>query len=336
MTSTRPARLHARPRGRPGIAGRAVVVAVCLAIALSGAAAGASPGPSANPNVDLGETNVEAWLDVPVPSDVTVGEPYAFGVTMWDATQQTFARFNEGYVRLRPAKGSAKPTIGSALSDWPGHLIGDVVVPRGGPGPIEIGIADHACAGAGSCSGHVFPFKMAGTGPPPNAPRSALIVATIQAPAGSLFAGEPIDLSVSVEPQAGWDLDALGLPNELVAFVSTRSGPDLASATLHDTGERGASPSVTYSGQITIPVPGNMSLQVAIPGNGSEDQVLRGASIRLDVGGTAIKASSPPAAQGAAPSGVSGDPWSRWPLYAGGLALVLVAAFVIRRVFADL
>ena len=72
----------AGPKGR----GPAILAAGWLAVVAAGAALGASAAPSAEPGPDQLDANVEAWLDVPIPADATVGEPYAFGVTMWNRT----------------------------------------------------------------------------------------------------------------------------------------------------------------------------------------------------------------------------------------------------------
>ena len=143
--------------------------------------------------------------------------------------------FNQGYVRLDPAKGSAKSTVGEANSDWSGHLIAEVVIPKGGPGALEVGLSEEACTARGSvqsCDTSEFPFRMAGSGPPPDAPLASLVVARTQPPTGRLLAGEPFDVTVTLEPQAGWDVAALKLPKQLVAFANQRGGQDLASTTL--------------------------------------------------------------------------------------------------------
>ena len=329
------------PTPRRAALPRAAILVVCLAAAAviaigSGMAAGAALGASAEPSADPGETNIEAWLDVAIPADVAVDAPYGFGVTLWDTTQDRFAEFNEAFVRLHPAKGKAKPTVGQARSDWPGHLMAEVNVPEGGAGELEMGLSGQACTVRGSvqtCADQEFPFRMAGSGPPPDAPLSALVVATTAEPHGPLLAGMAIDVSVSVEPRGTWDIEALHLPDQLIAFANKRSGPDLATTVLTDTGQHGASPAV-YAGQITIEEPGDVTLFVALPGNGTADQILQGATTRLSIGGDAGPASPTPAAPGptAAPADTGGPPW---PLIGLG-ALMVVAGLLVRRVFADL
>jgi LPXTG-motif cell wall-anchored protein len=340
MTSHRPDPARARAGRSRLAAGRAFLAAAWLGIVAAGAALGASAAPSADPGPDPLYGNIEAWLDVPIPADATVGEPFAFGVTMWDTTTRAFPQFNGGYVRLHPAKGTAKPTVGEANSDWPGHLIAEVVIPKGGPGELEVGLSESACTTRGSvqtCDVSEYPFRMAGTGPPPDAPLTSLLVARTQPPVGSILAGQPFDIRVTLEPQGQWDMDALHLPDQLIAFANARGGPDLANAGLNDTGERGTSPSVTYLGQMTIDEPGEVTVQVAIPGNGTEDQVLPGATIRLQVGGsgTEPRASARPApGSPAAPAtGEDGPPWLVIGAVVAGLAGLGLA---IRKGFADL
>jgi hypothetical protein len=318
----------------PAVA-RSIGVAFAVTIAICGPALGASAEPSADPGAGPDETNIEAWLDIPIPADLPIGERYGFGVTMWDTQQQRFAEFNQAFIRLHPAKGSATPTVGEANSDWPGHLIGDVEVPQGGAGRLEIGLSEKVCTIRGSvqtCDQQEFPFRLAGTGPPPDAPRTALVVATTVLPPGSLLAGEPIDLLVTVEAQAMWDIATLALPDQLFAFVNERGGPDLAATTLRPSREGGSSSAIAYTGQITVADPGEVTLQVAIPGNGTADQVLSGATTRLRIGGTAVDGSPRPAAVGPASPAGEGVPW----LPVGVAALVIAGGLVIRKVFADL
>ena len=317
---------------RAGRAARTAAALGVLALGLGsiapGAGSAASPSPLAEPGavVETDESTIEAWLDQPIPVDAPIGEAYAFGVTLWDTVRQRFPEFNEGFVRLHSATGSAKPTLGSASSDWPGHFAASVVVPRGGPGLLEVGVADQ---------NQEFPFTVKGSGPPPEAPLAELVVATTARPPGPLVAGEPIDLTVTVNAQAAWNMDELGLPDELVAFVNRRGGPDLASTRLHDTGQRGGTLAVVYAGQITVPEPGEVNLQVAIPGNGTEDQVLRGATTRLRIGGAVAGPSSGPTTAPGAAAAVpaAGDlPWA----LVGIVAAVVLAGVVIGKVFADL
>ncbi len=330
MTST-PRRV-ARPRWviLIGSAAAAVAIAIC-----SGVAAGASPEPSADPGA---MTNIEAWLDVAIPADAPPGESYAIGVTLWDTAQGRLAEFNGGYVRLHPAKGSAKPSLATTSSDWPGHLIADVEIPAGGAGALEIGLSDQVCTIRGSvqtCANTEFPFRLAGTGPPPDAPRTALIAATTTVPSGPLLAGEPIDLTVTIELQAGWDIASLGLPDQLVAYANKRSGPDLATATINDSGERTPT-AITYRGQITIDESGEVTLFVALPGNGTEDQVLPGATTRLDIGGDVAGPSTAPSTAPPVPTRTPPVTESvPWPLIGLGV-LIVAAGLLVRRVFADL
>ena len=321
-----------------------VVCSVAIAMVTIGSSAfAASPAPSAGgtpvPSADPAtESNLEAWLDVPFSGNTTVGKPVHLGLTLWDNARQTLAELNELTIHLSPAKGSAKPTSAKATIDWPGHLVVDIVVPKGGPGELSIGLPAEVCATDGSCTEQELLVPFRGVGPPPDAPRSALVVARVERIAGPLLAGQPFDVRVTLEPQARWDEDALDLPDQLVAFVNASGGPDLASTLLNQAGGGGGSSGIEYLGQLTVDEPGDVTLQIAIPGNGSEDQVFGRAATRLQIGGTATPSDAPsarPGSNGPTPSApADGDP--PWVLI-GAVVLGLAAlGYAIRRGFADL
>jgi hypothetical protein len=323
---------HVGRHRRAGGATGALVAAAVLARIAVGAALAASPSPAASPE-PVNESNIEAWLDVPIPPSAAVGQPFGVGVTLWDRSQGTFSEITDLFVRLHPATGKAKPTEGKATSDWPGHIIAEVVIPSGGPGSLDVGIHTQVCTPGGGCKPGDFLIPFAGVGPPPNASRAELIVATVSEPHDPVTAGAPFDLVVLVEAQAAWDLSTLGLPDRLIAIVNERSGPDLATAELHISRDRGSGSGVTFSGQITIPEPGELTLVVAIPGNGGADQVIRGSATRLTVGGEAVAGSARPGAPGTSPvAAEDGPPWQ----LVGAAVLALAGGFVIRKVFADL
>ena len=301
-----------------------ILPAAILAWAIAGSAFAASAAPSEAPDGG-GFGNIEVWLDQPIPTDVSAGASILVGFTLWDnETAQLFPM--EGlYLRLHPATGKARPTAAETRSDWPGHILANVIVPKGGPGAIETGISGRACTTDGTCTDANFPFTLGGVGPPPEAPHSILIEARLRPLVQPVIAGRPVEVAMSLVPRAAWDPATIGLPDRLIVFARNGTGPDLASTEIR----RGAGPVDLYRGQITIPDPGDVALMFAIPGNGAEDDVIQSATIRIKV--VEPVDSSPPAA--VADPGQGDVPW---PLIGGGAAVLLLASLVIRRVFADL
>ncbi len=322
--------IHRRPAS-PGVAlARSIGAAFLVAIAIGGPAQAASAAPSPQP----ADTNIEAWLDTPITPDATAGAAVGNGVTMWDRAHGDLLELSDAYVKLYPAKGSAKPTETRARSDWPGHLAFEIDVPRGGPGQIEVGFEGKTCTEGGTCTTSRFPFAFGGTGPPPDAPRAILVETDVLAPTSPVPAGELVDVIVDVVPRSPWDPTALGLPDRLVAYITagSGSGEDLATAELQATHDPRPEPGTTYTGHIQIPQPGSLRLVVAIPGNGSEDQVL-GRPTSLTAKGSDEASSSARPASGAPLAPTPTEP--PWPLILSGVGIV-IAGVVIRRVFADL
>jgi hypothetical protein len=301
-----------------------ILPAAILAWAVAGSALAASPVPSEAPG-ERAFGNIEVWLDQPIPPDIAAGESIVVGFTLWDNQAAGLSTMDGLYLRLHPATGKARPTEAETRSDWPGHILANVIVPKGGPGAIETGISGRACTSDGKCTDVDFPFAVGGVGPPPEAPHSILVEARLRPLVQPVIAGRPVEVAMSLVPRAAWDPATIGLPDRLIVFARSGTGPDLASTEIH----RDAGPVDLYRGQITIPDPGDVALMFAIPGNGAEDDVIQSATTRLKV--VEPDDSSPPAA--VADPGQGDVPW---PLIGGGAALVLLASLVIRRVFADL
>ncbi len=246
-------------------------------------------------------------------------------MTIWDTMAGQLSTIGGLYLRLHPGTGKALPTEAETRSDWPGHLLANVIVPKGGPGAIETGISGSACTSDGTCKRADFPFTVAGVGPPPDAPRSVLVSARLQPVVPPVIAGRPVEIVMDLALRAAWDPATIGLPDRLIVSARNGTGPDLASAEIR----RGAGPVDLYRGQITIPDAGDVALLFAIPGNGTEDDVIQSATTRVKVV-AAIDSGAPAAV---ADPGQGDVPW---PLIGGGAALLLLASLVIRRVFADL
>jgi hypothetical protein len=301
-----------------------ILPAAILAWAIAGSAFAASAAPSDAPDGG-GFSNIEVWLDQPIPADVPAGESILVGFTIWDNENAPLYPIEGLYVRLHPATGKARPTAAETRSDWPGHILANVIVPKGGPGAMETGISGRACTTDGTCTDTDFPFTFGGVGPPPEAPHSILVEARLRPLVQPVIAGRPVEVAMSLVPRAAWDPATIGLPDRLIVFARNGTGPDLASTEIR----RDAGPVDLYRGRITIPDPGDVALMFAIPGSGPEDDVIKSATTRLKV--VEADDSSPPAA--VADPGQGDVPW---PLIGGGAALLLLASLVIRRVFADL
>jgi hypothetical protein len=320
MTPTRSARLRSSRA-----LGTALLIAAGLAAAIAGRGSAASAEPSAT-SAPGGFGNIEAWLDAPFPADLAAGTTLPVGVTLWDTDSGQLSTMNGLYLRLHPAKGKARPTEAETRSDWPGHILANVIVPKGGPGAIEVGISGRSCTADGACRDVDFPFQVGGIGPPPDAPRSLLINVRLQPLVQPVIAGRPLEIVIDLAPRAAWEPGSIGLPDRLVVLAGSGTGPDLASAEIH----RGAGPVDVYRGQITVPEPGDIALMFALPGGRSgADDVIESATTRIKV---APAPDSAPAAAVADPA--EGD--VPWPLIGGAAALALLASLVIRRVFADL
>jgi len=337
MTSTRPDRRCGPSRTTRRVAAAsvaraprllatasAIVVAGLFGASIAGPVTAASPAPSDAP-VAAGFDTIEAWLDEPLTPDTPAGQTLPIGMTIWDTDQRELSSVGGIYLKLHPATGRARPTEAETRSDWPGHILANVIVPKGGPGEIEVGVRGRSCTSDGTCKDADFPFAFGGTGPPPAAPRSLLVTARIEPPVEPVVAGRPMDIVVDVAPKAAWDPASLGLPDVLVVIATTGRGPDLASSEIR----LGAGPGSPYRGQITIPDPGDIALEIVLPGNGDADDVIPGATSRVTVG-EPVTPGRPAVATEDVDTGIA------WPLIGGAIVLVLLASLVISRVFADL
>jgi hypothetical protein len=265
---------------RSRLVGAAIIVLVILGLSPPSPIRAASPSPIV-PTDKAAYANLQAWLDAPLAPDAAEGTPLEIGVTIWDTHDHVLAHETGSYVRLRPATGDARPTEAVSNRDWPGHVRATIVVPPGGPGPVEVGLKVDECTTAGVCRTVDRPFSVGGGGPPPDAPRASLIDAALQ-PLPPSLAGQVIALNADVTPHGVWPLDALKLPAALVAIVrAPGSGPDVASVELRRRGVSG----LTYSGRLTIAAPGTYDVTLAVPGGGSggEDQAIDGSATSLTV-----------------------------------------------------
>jgi hypothetical protein len=290
-------------------------------------AASPSPGSSAEPGGPF--PTIEARLDAAIRPDARPGSMIEAGITFWDRQSHTFAAINGVYVLLRPAEGDAEPSVGTAESDFRGHIVAEFAVPEGGPGAIEVGVQGRVCTSDGACTDAKLPFTLAGTGPPPEADPATLIDATFLPFVGDLVANREFPVSVDVVPRGRWDIDALDLPERLVVTATVRGGPELARADLVP----GGSPGTPYTGHLTIPEAGDVALAVAVPAEIGEDHVIASSSTGVTViesggGGTPAE----PADTGEADERVD-IPIAVWLI---GIGVLVAVGLVARRALADL
>jgi hypothetical protein len=293
-----------------------VVLALLVASSVTNIVVAASPAPSASAEADSGAyPNLEAWLDRATRTDARPGSTIAVGLTIWDSQQAQFLVMGGLYLKLHPASGKARPTEAELTrSDWPGHFVANVVVPNGGPGAVEVVVRD---------GNRDLPIHVGGVGPPPTAPLSSLVAAEVQLPSEPAIAGRPMDLIVDVRTPVEWD-PPVSLPDRLIVIATLGRGPELTNAEIRAvTG----SPT-TFAGPITIPKAGNVTLAFAFPGgsNGADDFFQATTQVHVGEQAASTEGVATPVPDGGVP----------WPLIAGGIALVVAAALVIKRVFADL
>lgn len=292
-----------------------VVIALLVVSMVTNAAAAASAAPSASAAASGAFPNLEVWLDRALTPDAPAGSTIPVGLTIWDSQQGKFLVMSGLYLKLYPATGKAPSTEAEITrSDWPGHFLANVIVPKGGPGAVEVVVRDGTAD---------LPIHVGGVGPPPTAPLSSLVSADVQLPSEPAIAGRPMDLVVDLRTHVEWD-PPVSLPDRLIVVATLGRTPELTNTEIRAvTG----SPT-TFAGPITIPKAGNVTLAFAFPGgtSGADDFLQSTTRVQVVPAGESIPAVTAP---------VPDDGWP-WPLIGGGIIIALAAAFVIRRVFADL
>ncbi len=306
----------------------AVAAAVALAAVLPSVGFAASPSA---PPVDPFPT-VETRLDGPV-ADPAVTPPDARNVlvaaTLWDVRNQRLFAINGLVMKLYPASGKAKPTTATTTSDWPGHLTAILPIPKGGAGRVEIVTEGNVCT-HGACHAEDIPLRIAGTGPPPDAPLSALIRAELVPAGRNAVAGAPARVSVHLAPIGLWSSDELKLPPSIVLVASLPGVPDLARAELAL-----SDPNGIYTGSLVVPRPGEVTLRAGLPTAGGVIQPIEGDLGTLLVGGTAVAGSSarpapsPGTAEPPAPPSGSEDAGPPWVVIGAIVVLVLGLALFL-------
>ena len=314
---------------------RAFAAAALFAVALGVGGARAadpsgSPAPSRSEEPGGAFPEVQIWQDEALPPDVPEGRTIDVGFTAWDATGGTLFRVGGAQVRVHPKTGKAKPIEAFTRSDWPGHLVAPITIPKGGLGTIEVGFTAQECHDdTGTCSEVFQPFAWGGVGPPPDASRALLVDASIHPPAEPLIAGQPFEVVADVTPRAAWGADALALPTQLVVVARAVRGSEYSLADLN------GKPDGPYTGSIVIPRAGDVVLIVGVPRDGADPDLVDASILRVTIEG-------PNREPAATPSKVS----ATTPLPAGAsipvvpIALILVAliggGIVAARVLSDL
>lgn len=334
-----PRRLVARQGDRASlilaIAGLAMAAAPTALVPTALAASEAPPPASAAPGR---MPTIQAWVDAPfVTPDAPPGGILEAGITFWDTHTHDFAAMSSVYAEMRPATGDAAPTAGTIQADFPGHIVVDFVVPEGGPGDIEVGVrGDQTCTTDGTCTEVRTLFAIAGTGPPPEAAPEALISATFHPFVGDVVVGRATPVALDVLPRGLWQQDALQLPEHLLVVASHPGGPELASAEVRQEGL----PGKPFTGRLTIPETGDVTLAVVIPGDGGANRPVPGATTQVNVIEGGRRESVAPAPSDAAapvpgPATTGGGiPTIAWIVGIG--AVVVLVGLVARRVLADL
>ncbi len=317
---------------------RLLVVLGVLAIGfgLAGVVSPARAAESVCPESDAasGPSGFQLWLDAAfVATDAPPGSVLEAGFTTWDPRQRSLFPIDGLEACMRPAAGSADAVPATVRSDFPGHLIIAFVVPPGGPGAYRIGTPAEVCGEDGACSSTLVPVPVSGTGPPPDADLSVLLDATIQ-PLHELVAGQPADVMVEIAPRGLWDVADLVLPDQLVVLAGHRGQPPTVTVDLEALGSVGGQ----YTGSLTVPQGGDITLTVAIPGEDGVDRPIEDSAVLVRVTGDGPKEGARPSGEPpAAPDDTAeagGMPPITW-MAAIGVAIV-GAAFLLRRRLSDL
>ena len=240
--------------------------------------------------------------------------------TRW---RHAFVPLEGVFARLHPAKGKASPTTADAVTDWPGHHVIDLTVPAGGPGRLELGV--HGPGGD-------RPLKIAGVGPPADAPLGDLVQTQVQDIVGDVVAGRPFPLAVSLGPRGWWNFDALHLPDRLVVSAAHPGG---TGAVLDRAPARRSRRGAVHRSS-DDPETGDIELTFLLPGaNGQPDTVITASptpiqviesGVRLDGTTPRPAASGPTTPAAPAPAAEGGDPS---PIVWIGLVGLLVLAGVL-------
>jgi hypothetical protein len=289
----------------------------------------ADPSPSVEPPHD---PNTQVWQDEPLPPDVPEGRTIDVGFTIWDVQRKALSQVNSADVRVHPKTGKAKPTEAKTRSDWSGHVVASITIPKGGLGTIELGFSGQECHDDGTCRTIFLPFAWGGVGPPPEAPRSTLVDATIHPVVGPVVVGQPVDVDVDIAPRVGWDPKQLALPTTVVLIANQLNGAATSQSDMRLVNEG------QYTATIILGAPGDTVMTVGFQTGDELDPIDRSA-LRLRVlpadGGATPVPSRAPGGSAPAPASSGGPDVPVVPI-AIGLGVLIAGGYAIRRALADL
>ncbi len=310
-------------------------MALLAILASAGSAAAVAPAsPPPNPVTPPGSVVIQEWVDVKLPPDTPAGRKVTIGITLWDPLAQKLSRIGKPYLRIHAATGKAVSEQVLMQEDWPGHQVATVAVPTGGIGRIEAGLVGHDCDASGTCHEETAPFTFGGYGPPPDARRTDLVVASIEDLPRTLSVGDTVTVTADLVPNADWGLDALALPDRLVLEAAPPRGTDLAQVDLQQSQPFDGS----YHGSLTIPNGSDILLRVSLPAADGGPGETFPAVVHLAVLGATDESAAPaPTASGVAPASPAAPgpdiPWIPIVLVA---AVILGGGYVLTRVLGDL
>ena len=307
MRPNRDVSRRARGLGRAA----AAILAALAALAAPGSLATAASPPPGSPSTNTG---VQAWLDAQfITPDAPPGGVLEAGVSFWDPATNDFAPVDGVFARLRPATGKAAAAEGTVNTDFPGHIHVRLVVPKGGPGSLVVGI--HTPAGD-----EILPLR--GTGPPPTATADQLVAATFHPFVPSIEVGRAYPVAVDIQPRGDWEYAALPSLAGL-SVVASVGGQQVATAPLVQD-----APGTPYHGLVNVPDPGAVELSVALTRPDGSVGSVAGTPVSVTAAGGDRPSSAPlesaaPGSTVAPSSGDEGIPIGVWLTLAALLVVIV-------------
>jgi hypothetical protein len=179
------------------------------------------------------------------------------------------------------------------VEDWNGHYGGSLVVPEGGMGAFEMGFGGTACDET-SCRRQETLLPVAGVGPPPDAPLPAIAQAEILV-GHTPIAGQPIAVSILLEPNVGWSGATFATPDHVILQLR-KPRADVIDQVVAAAGNR----LLRYEAELTLPEAKVYVLEVAEDRGGTAGEVF-GASL-IPITAEAASTEAVPAIDGGGPN----------------------------------
>jgi hypothetical protein len=303
------------------IGARLLVVLAVLAwpaLAPQDARAASPPAsPSATPTPEHVQFPIYVWIDHPLPATAPVGSLITVGFMLWDQDTNALDPNVGPMARLHPAGGEPGPFEKRARPNFPGHYVVSLEVPEGGPGTLEVGFSGMYCDSNGCSQGGDLLYPFGGVGPPPGTPPGSLFDAEITPLGKSVFAGQPVEIGMTLAPKTDWPDGSVKMPDGVFVIVRQARGADVGAVpAAMDPANPGS-----YLATITLPAAGNFTVLVAADAAASPGSTFDSSLTRI----TAEASVAPPSSGGEPP----------FALLGGGIAVAVVLLVVVRRVFAD-